>query len=246
MNLESFASIVDGFDSLGPTEKIRGLAWHLHRHQGIERFGTTELSDCFTRLNLHRPANIAQLVNQLAGKDFIRDARGLRASKPLLDKYDKLYGQRSQSIEVHRLLEELPQKLTDLKEADYLEEALKCLRAHAFRAALIMTWNVAYDHLLAVIIGKYLAAFNSALGLPHVLGGKRHAIASRDDFQKWKEFDVIEVCKHASILSKEVGKVFNEKLEKRNSAAHPSGSTFDQVAVEAYISELIKNGLLKL
>ena len=246
MKLEDFVRAVEKYDQLGPTDKIRVFAWHLHRHRGLERFRTSHLTQCFEDLHEHRPANLAQLVTQLDGKDFIKDPKGYRAARPLLDKFDALHGKRVQTVHVHKLLEELPAKLNSAAKSDYLAEALKCFRVEAYRAAIVMTWNVAYDHLLTTIIDKRLADFNAALKLPNVFGGKKPAVTAREDFQRWQEADVLEACRLGGLTSKEVSKVLKDKLEKRNSAAHPSGSTVDQMQAEAYISDLINNAVLKI
>ena len=246
MKLQEFVGAVENYDRLGPTDKVRVFAWHIHRHQGQDRFQTGDFTRCFELLHEHTPPNLSQLVSQLGGKDFIKDAKGYRVAKPLLDKFDALYGQRAQTVHVHKLLAELPSKLSSAAQGEYLEEALKCFRVEAYRAAVVMTWNVAYDHLLSVISDKRLTEFNAALKLPYVFGGKKPAVTAREDFQKWQENDVLEACRLGSLTSKEVSKVLKEKLDKRNSAAHPSGSTFDQMQAEAYISDLIQNAVLKI
>jgi hypothetical protein len=46
---------------------------------------------------------------------------------------------------------ELPAKIPDLAERSFLDEGLRCLRCKAFRASIVMTWNLAYDHLCRYI-----------------------------------------------------------------------------------------------
>jgi hypothetical protein len=43
---------------------------------------------------------------------------------------------------------EYARKISDEAERLFLTEAISCLRAKAFRATIVMTWNLAYDHLL--------------------------------------------------------------------------------------------------
>jgi hypothetical protein len=173
VNLADFAKGIDGFDQIGITEKIRLVAWHLLRHRNRERFITSDITACFAELNEHRPSNLGQLINQLVGKDFIKDSKGLRGHKTFIDKYDRRYGQRQATVEVDRLLAELPGKLSNIAESNYLTEALKCFRVEAYRAATIMTWNLAFDHLLTFVLEKRLETFNNALTQQHVLGGKK-------------------------------------------------------------------------
>jgi hypothetical protein len=246
MTLDEFIRQVEGFDERGPTEKIRLFAWYLQRHRHMDRFQTSEIGSCFDEVHISKPANLSQLITQLLNKDLLKDKSGLRASKSLLDKHDVRYGDSARTIALHEVLSRLPSQLSVSAESEYLEEALKCLRATAYRAAIVMAWNVAYDHLLTVIMTRELQRYNQAVGQPNVLGGKKSPVSSREDFQKWKESEVLEVCRLSGITSKEVAKVLAEKLEKRNSAAHPSGSTFDQIMAEAFITDLVKNAVLKL
>jgi hypothetical protein len=235
---------VEKFDETGPTDRVRLFAWYLLRQARQERFGVPDIAKCFDDLHLHRPTNVRQLVVQLQGRDFIKDRLGLRGAKEFLERFDGLYLERHETLEVEKLLVDLPARLPSSVQKMYLEEAVTCFRAKAFRAAVVMTWNVAYDHLVETIATKHLSAFNSHAPAAGV--GKVKLIANRLDFQRWQESDVIKVANTAAIITKEVAKVFAEKLGKRNSAAHPSGSTFNKLQTEEFISDLIENAMLKL
>jgi ABC-type Zn uptake system ZnuABC Zn-binding protein ZnuA len=71
-------------------------------------------------------------------------------------------------------------------------------------------------------------------------------IAKVEDFAELKESDVIRVCRSAAIISGDLAKILEEKLGKRNSAAHPSNVVFAQLQAENYIDELVRNVVLKL
>jgi hypothetical protein len=140
-------------------------------------------------------------------------------------------------------LRDLPTKLPDLQEREYLEEALRCLRATAYRAAIVMSWNVAYDHLCDQIVKKHLAAFNAQLVSQFP---KQKVVTVREDFYDINEARVIEVSRAAGIVDKNVFGVLDASLRIRNRAAHPSGSTFLQPQAENYILDLVNNALLKI
>ena len=55
--------------------------------------------------------------------------------------------------------------MSDEGERLFLSEAIKCYNVKAFRAAIIMAWNLAYDRLLHWIIAdqQRLVAFNSRI-----------------------------------------------------------------------------------
>lgn len=60
-----------------------------------------------------------------------------------------------------KLLKNLPAQIPDLGERTYLDEALICYEHGAFRAAIVMTWNLAYHHLCDRIIKRRLGDFNA-------------------------------------------------------------------------------------
>ena len=64
--------------------------------------------------------------------------------------------------------------------------------------------------------------------------------------QELKESEVIAICKDAGIITKDVFKIMDEKLGKRNSAAHPSSVSIGQLQTDALIVDLVDNVVLKL
>jgi hypothetical protein len=242
--LADYIGSVDGFDALSQTDKIRHFAWYLDRHRNKQKIRTSDITGCFDEVHLHRPKNASQMVSSLIGRDLIRDGDGFRVAKRLRDVLDAKQLGRDETIAVDVLLSELPAKLSDVAQQDYLHEALVCFRHRAFRAAVVMTWNIVYDHLVTIVVLKHLTVFNA--NLAGMFGGKKKPVATRDDFQQLKEFETIQVCIAAGIVSKEVGKVLKEKLDKRNSSAHPSGARIDKLQTEAFISDLLNNAMLKI
>src|SRR5262249_22247653 len=92
---------------------------------------------------------------------------------------------------------------------------------------IVMAWNLAFDNLLNWIVNDptRLAAFNTAITKRYP---KRTGIVikNQDHFEDFKEFEVIEICQTASLISKNVIEILREKLKKRNAAAHPSQVVF--------------------
>jgi hypothetical protein len=143
---------------------------------------------------------------------------------------------------------DLPKQVPDVGEREFLDEALKCFRASAFRAAIIMSWNLAYDHLLSFVLQHHLAAFNAQW--PRSFSKQNaqarvQAITARDHFAELKESEVLNICKAAGIISPDIWKIMDEKLGKRNSAAHPSGVVIGPPQAENFIHEIVNNVVLK-
>jgi hypothetical protein len=142
---------------------------------------------------------------------------------------------------------ELPSKISDLAERSFLDEAVRCFRCKAFRAAIVMTLNLAYDHLCGYVLTtpNRLADFN--LHLPKSFPKARiSAVNNRGDFTELKESEVLQVCRSANVITNDIFKIFKEKLDKRNTAAHPSTVEIAPHTAEEYIIDLITNSILKL
>jgi hypothetical protein len=182
-------------------------------------------------------------------KDLLRDKDGFSLERRVRQELDAKFGIRESAVTIHRLLAELPDKIPSLAERVFLDEALKCFRVGAFRAAIVMTWNLAYDHLCGVVVAKHLGEFNRQWPLSYP---KDHAkariaaISKLDDFGELKESQVIQICRSAGIVTNDVFKILEEKLGKRNTAAHPSLVEITQLEAESFINELVRNVVLKM
>ena len=88
---------------------------------------------------------------------------GLRRNSRAATMPETCFGLRTPTIAVDAMLQNLPGRISDEAERLFLSEAIVCFRNKAFRATIVMTWNLAYDHLLTWIVGNHLAAFNAAI-----------------------------------------------------------------------------------
>jgi hypothetical protein len=71
---------------------------------------------------------------------------------------------------------------------------------------------------------------------------KTKTISVFDDFaEDLKEQQVLEICRDAGIITKNIYNIMHAALGKRNAAAHPNAIVIDQVQTDAYISDLITN-----
>jgi len=180
-------------------------------------------------------------------KEVLRDSRGYALEKRVRDVLETKYGQRSATIQVEQVLKELSAKVPNSAERTFLDETLICYRHKAFRAAITMAWNLAYDHLCEYVIRDpaRFSAFN--VQLPRSYQRARiSAITKKDDFSELKESEVIQVCRSANIITNDVYKILNEKLGKRNTYAHPSSVIAFPQTAEEIILDLVNNVVLKL
>jgi hypothetical protein len=251
MTVEEFGQLVPGLAEKDHNEKIKLLGWYLHVHQGKSRFETTDVRKCYDALHMQTPASFSGYFENLSkpGKGLLKDKSGYRLEGGLRAELDKQYGTREITVQVTELLLKLPEKIPDLAERVYLDEALKCYKHDAPRAAIVMTWNLTYHHLCDYVLKNRLGDFNARWQVvfqgQHRRGTK--TIVNMDDFgELLKESEVIEICNSASIITSNMFKILKPRLDGRNAAAHPSNVEIGQLQAEAYIDDLIKNVVLKL
>jgi hypothetical protein len=77
-------------------------------------------------------------------------------------------------------------------------------------------------------------------------GGTRDSISAAYVMEELKEAEVIGIAKDAGIIAKDIWKILEEKLGKRNSAAHASSVIIGQLQADALIDDLVKNVVVKI
>lgn len=247
MELAEFVDRVSDFHSLSPREKMRLFAWHLHVNEGLELIDNASVRGCFVKI--HEPApNVARDLPRMAETkpaDLIRVRGGYKLSGTLRRTFDERFGKSRQTIAVTKLLADLPSKIPDVTERAFLSEAIDCYGVEAYRAATIMTWNLALDHFLRWITADptRLLSFNAAITkrFPKKLGVR---IAELHDFEELKEFEIIEIAGSANLVPKNAIDILREKLKRRNAAAHPSQIIITQAQADDTITDLVNNVLL--
>jgi hypothetical protein len=248
MGLEEVVRSITGFSTWKHADKIKFFAWFLHSQGGRDRFTPSDMRACYDSLSLEQPSDVNPFLIAMLNrkpKEVLKDARGYVLEARIREPFETRYGYRAATIQVDRLLSELPTKIPNLAERDFLKEALICFRYKALRAAIVMTWNLAYDHLCDYVLTKKLAEFNAQLprSFPRA---DISVITNKDDFSELKESQVMQVCRSANITSKDMHKVLKEKLDRRNTYAHPSTLTLAPQTAEEYIIDLVNNVVLML
>jgi hypothetical protein len=222
------------------------LAWFLHE-SGKDRVVTGDITDLYKKLHIN-PPNVSQYLGyQTNGKVkyFLRDKRGFRLE-------GRTRTALQSSLKIGDPLTPLKSVLTDLlahvsepSEKLYLEEALRCYSVGAFRAAVVMVWNLAYSHLSCWILEPTRTArFNSAVVVKYPKN--TNFITDLDSFGSFKEFEVIEIAQTAKLIDKNRAEILKDKLRKRNMAAHPSTVLITQLQVDDLITDLVNNIIRKL
>jgi len=249
MNLAELIARIPDFESLKPREKITLFAWFLHEQCNVDVIDNASVRECFKEIRANDP-NVARELPRMADKrppDLIRVRGGYKLEGSLKRSFDAKYGLLPSTVVVTALLADLPSKIPGLSERAFLSEALDCYKIKAYRAAIVMSWSLAFDHLLRWIVKdqKRLQEFNVAIPkrFPAMKG---RSIAAIGDFEELKESEVIEICRTANVLSKNVVEILRDKLKRRNIAAHPSQVTIEQPQADDVITDLVNNVVLAL
>lgn len=250
MTLEELIQQISDFHKWSFADKVRLFGWYLQTYDGMAHFQPADIRGCFAKLGLEQPSNLprsCQALTETKPPQFLKSTKGYSLERRAKEKLDGDYGEREATIAVHKMLSELPSKVPGIEERDFLNEALTCFKHKAFRAAIVMAWNLAYDHFIRWIYNDAarLASFNSQLPLSYKKADIS-VVNLIDDFSFLKEHQVLTVAKSAKLISPSLHKVMQEKLDRRNAVAHPSNIAVHQVTAEDCIKDLVENVVLRL
>jgi hypothetical protein len=247
-DLKAFISGIGGVGTLGHADKIRMFAWLQHHLMRKDRFQTADINWCYNTLN-YQPSNTSQFLKTMEGKEFLKDGRGYFCEGNFRDQCDRKFGVHEITLNIRQQIKEVMTLVPGIEEQDFMKEAEVCLRHDAGRATIIMVWCVGFYHLCQYIIKHRLVDFNSGFQTLHPnlwKDSKVKTMVKYEDFLTLKESVVIDICKRQMIVNANVAKILSEKLDKRNSAAHPSTVRIGQLQAENFVDELIKNVILAL
>lgn len=137
--------------------------------------------------------------------------------------------------------------MTDGPEHVFLNEAIRCYEVTAFRAAIVMTWNLAYDHLRTWITKdpSRLDAFNEG-ALRRFNKTPKPKVLRVEDFDEFKESEFLDACSTGKVINKNLENMLREKLKRRNMAAHPSSIVILQPQADDVIADLVRNVIIAL
>lgn len=224
------------------------LAWFEEAQRGKSHFDAAHMRQCFRSAGVD-PPNLNVYLPRLASKkppQLVKERTGYRLSAATKRALDTKLGGDPTAIAVAKTLTDLPAALPDLAEREFLAEALNCYRVRAFRASIVMAWNLAYDHLVRWVLADptRLASMNSGIATRYPKKGI--TLTKLEDIEELKESEFIESARTAKILDKNTAQILKEKLSRRNMAAHPSRVSITQHSADDMITDLVTNVILKL
>lgn len=224
--------------------KMTAIGYYLHAVRNVDRFVVAQINAAFDELHLQRPTNTASQLKGLTtgtNRRLLLDSKGYRLTSAARDQVAKLLPEATPK-QIVTELRRLEAQVTNPYQKTFLAEAITCFAHGAYRASIVMTWNLAFHHVCTYILAGHLSAFNSQLSLAFP---KKKPITKHSDFEDLAESEVIMVAKGAQIFSVSTTKVLSEKLTKRNSSAHPSSLIVMPITADEVISDLVQNILLR-
>jgi hypothetical protein len=124
-----------------------------------------------------------------------------------------------------------------------LSDTIRCLECGAYRAAIVMGWNLAYEHLRQWIFKRKrsrLKQFNAVLVTRNRGPNEPYPpVTVYEDFFEIGERVVIDVAYKAKLFNKQTHQVLVHALTDRNHFAHPSFRRATAVSAAGYIENLI-------
>ncbi|WP_292663581.1 hypothetical protein [Mesorhizobium sp.] len=241
-----FYNAIDGAAGQSQSALVELFVYFLTVESGQDTATPKQVADCFSACDLVVPGNIsARLSEGLKAKPpkYIKKKSGYKLQRHMREALSKKLGGETVIAQTSATLRSQEHKLPTGVDKEFLKEAVDCFEIGANRAAIIMTWILAMDHLFAYILAHKLTDFNEALSKDK--GVKISSVFQRDDFSEIKETKFIELCRAAGIISNDVRKILDQKLGTRNSCAHPSGVTVNKSKVIDFIEDLVANIILK-
>lgn len=216
---------------------------------GHEFVTPAQVADCLDACDLGVPRkNVgARLSEGLKGRPprYLKSKEGYRLQRHMREALSKKLGAEKIIAQTSATLRRLEHRLPAGADKEFLRETIDCFEAGAGRATIVMAWILATDHLFSYIMAHKLEDFNIALAANTDKSVKVKVIGKRDDFTEMKESKFIEICRQSRIISNDVRKVLEQKLDIRNSCAHPSGVVVNTTKVIDFVEDLIENVVLK-
>lgn len=243
---DRFYNSIEGADKQSQAALVELFVYFLTVELGQENATAKQVADCFSSCDLATPANVsARLSEGVKAKPakYIKSNGGYKLQRHMREALSRKLGAETMTAQTSATLRGLEHKLPAGANKEFLKEAIDCFEIGANRAAIIMAWILAMDHLFAYILAHKLGDFNAALAKDK--GVKIDTITQRDDFTEIKETKFIEICRAAGIISNDVRKILDQKLGTRNSCAHPSGVTVNKSKAIDFIEDLVDNVILK-
>lgn len=243
-----FYNSIENASTQSQSALVELFVYYLTVEKGQETAAPKEVADCFAACDLVVPKNVgARLSEGLTSRPtrYLKVNGGYKLQRHMREALSRKLGAEKMTAQTSATLRSLEHKMPEGADKEFLKEAIDCFEVGANRATIVMVWILAMDHLFAYILKHKLAEFNAALATNTDKSVKVKVITQRDDFTEMKESKFIELCRTAKIISNDVRRILDQKLQTRNSSAHPSSVKVGNTKVIDFVEDLVDNVVLK-
>lgn len=248
--LENFCNSSKNFFDLQSAEQIDYFLYFLTIEKKLNA-RATEIRNCFLLVDLTPYSNVNKyLLENLKSKGnyppkFIRIGDYYQLHRRTREQIDKQIIKKPLRTKAKNDLRQLLTRLNNTEENEFLNEAIMCFEIEAYRASIVMVWNLTLNHLYEFILKYKVDEFNLVLASNNDRRVKITSISKKDDFSEIPENKFIEFCRSADIVTNDIRKKLDNKLGIRNTYAHPSNVKMLEIIATEFIDDLINNVLLK-
>ena len=246
MMIEDYVDSVEGFDQLSQREQVRLISFFYTLVNKTDTFTTSDIKNCFVDNHLAIPANISHELSQLIKskpQTLVKKGKLFAFQRTARKNLEAEFTGSKHKAKLSKTLRGLVVKIKSPEQKAFLEEAIKCFEIKAYRASILMTWLLTIDVIYEYVLSKKLVQFNKAIQAHGKY--KKIVFAKKDDFSEMKESDFIEVLRTGKLISNDIRKILVEKLDFRNTCAHPNSIIIKETKAIAVIEDLIENVIFK-
>ncbi len=224
------------------------FAYHLTVELAEPSAKVSTVRACYESCDMAPPSWLASHFSRGLRKPrrYIKANGGYRLENKRREEIAKLLDA-TPDVQTSCALDKLEAQIAGGPKRDFLHETIKCFSVRAYRATVVMCWNLAAHHLQEYVLASQLrlAAFNAALGKNTDSRVKIKTVNQLDDFTEMPESKFLLFCREAKIITSSLFKKLEGRLDERNAAAHPSGVKVTPKNAEAYIEDLVENVVKK-
>ncbi len=247
MAIRDYIAGIEGFYNASAKDQTDYIAFYLVHHKSVEAFTAKDITAICSEINLQPHARLAQYLSEEANsrtaeKKYIKLPKGYQIHAPFYNRLEQQIAKAPVLVALDADLESQISSVSDVYERELLEEAARCYKVKAYRAAVVMVWAVTMSHMYTYVYANQLPAFNLAVSRD---GDKRlKSVRKVEDFGEIKETKFIELLRAAGIVTNDKRKILDEKLGTRNTAAHPSKTHLQGSKAIEFGHDLLANIIL--
>ncbi|WP_153797004.1 hypothetical protein [Foetidibacter luteolus] len=237
---------VEGFENLTQKEQVKLMSFFFCVEHQVDSFLPSQIRSCFENESLRVPANVNNEVKKLTDEKpptFVKKGSGYTFERNARKSLESVYLGSTHKQIISTTLRDLIPKLKSKEQQSFLEEAISCFEIKSFRAAIVMTWLLTMDTIYEFVLANKLSEFNNAIQAHGKY--KKIVVSTKDNFSDIKESDFIELLRVAKIVSNDTRKILDEKLDFRNTCAHPNTVVIKETKAISFIEDIIENVVVK-